>query len=770
MLPQYQSQDPYPGGLSGPNTSAAGFATGAANASLLTGGIQDAARGVAAFGLAARRSEANKRDKADRLQRLEDSLWVGEAAQRLNKELTDFAVDPKNYNKPTFPTDYLDRANALRKTAESAAPSKEAFVALASSYDGAVTRQYDDAVNTATRVRIDRAGESVTNQVRLATESFRVARELNPDAALRELGVAEATIIDTIDEAMGEVAPKMAAAQKELVTKEIFASLVDDEPELALDYAKKSNHIDEQTRRVMVNDAKRQIGAAQVNGRASFDEVRAASINAARSGELRAPIPVEQYTAFYGDKAAEVKRSDDIQIVGTNKAYLAFQETKGMRPDVTAEKVTAAQAAAAATNDPQVQVYAEQLTRMYAESVKQYKADPVRWMVDNHPGVASVASRYRDNPDDKEAARDLATRLLEYQGRAPEGASEEVQSYFHGMPEHAKRLLGKQQASQLASTINNADPATVVETIRQAVDMFPGYEALVLRDLVTSEDPIKQEYQLAFSNAGFSFAQDYVSSIKNEAAITKLTDERRADIDAAVRNHPTFLALSEATLGSYDQSSGQLAGFMNGIASFATLKISRGMPMKAAVNSAIGQLVSTTLGFTRVNGQALGINKVDSADNVIYDDDAVHDIGRRLSVALSEIDPRGINVDGFQVNEIYKDASEHVKHQAIRDQITSSSFFRMNGDGQSVSLYIKDIHGSPRMVMDNDGTPVVINFADLPEYTRDVDVPNVSGNTVAQNVKTQPKKTYPLYKEFGSDLFGNYRVETNWPTRPAWIK
>ena len=151
-------------------------------------------------------------------------------------------------------------------------------------------------------------------------------------------------------------------------------------------------------------------------------------------------------------------------------------------------------------------------------------------------------------------------------------------------------------------------------------------------------------------------------------------------------------------------------------------------------------------------------------------DGEIEDIGRRLSVALKDLDPRQVDQSRFVgLTTIHPDESNINRLQALRDLITQRGFFVNDQSGQSVSLFITGDSGIPFQLRNKKGQPFEIQLDDLPQFTSVDLVGTNEGGEIATQRKEQPRNTYPLQKipegvGFLDRILGTYQKQTNWPS------
>jgi hypothetical protein len=726
---------------------------------------------------------ANKHKKL-----LDDAKWVNDSLFQEKNYHSEWMAQQENNTAEDYAAKYLEMAKDRIETNVKAAPNGQAAAQLKMHLQNMVSSNYNAALKTTEETRLTGAIQSIDQYLSNSLGTYRNNLNIpNVDPA-PQLYQDREHILEFINTYFGDTSPKTAAKLREHVDVQFTLGAMRDHPGLSKLLIGTSPNLSEETRATLQNkfDAEQKAGNRLTMD--SFERERENYVDSVMQGKNTAKLPIERYEGVYpGDMAQIKKREDDEKIDTYNRANSTFDEWKGLNAATQSARFSKLVKSANGTEDKNV---IHLLGLKLRDELKQQDENPVAWLTENNLEVQQTRQGLDVAVDPQQAKVErqrYVDTLLKYQGYAPKDDPHPEQ--YLNKPTNDRHVLTQAEFDEQVNTINRGSPKEAIAKIRQVVDKFsdPVHQMMAFNDLVSMNGPnkgLRQEYQILWQNKDFWWADHLASIFSNGEAISKLDDTKKQDMLKVVDLNPTWRQFSEALIGGDFERAKEIEGFKNGVMIYAQALTSSGKTMKQATDQAIQMVIGSTLGFTRVNGRSLAIPR-DYTPGKRADDAEVQDLGRRLGVALRDIDVREIDQTPFTALTPLGNEQRVERLQALQDIVTSQGFYMMENNGQAVSLWVPGDHGIPIQVRDKKNEPLVIYFDEVPDFKSVQTYPSIEGAPIAgqpPNVVPRtgifpevPQKTYNLQETTGSlfglgEALGTKRTKTNWRIRPPYIK
>lgn len=695
-------------------------------------GLQNLGSGLMA------RNRRNKREAeitADKAKTLDDRTWSANTYSEFSKELTDYYNNPDNYNSETFHKDLDEFTQGRISELEANAPSKEAAEQFKSRALGQAASRYDQAAARSTQTKIGNLMDSYDNEVQAMLYAYR-----NSENGIGDLENSRSIAIADAKETFAD-SPKLAKQIESQINLSIIAETIDSNPEYAKALLNEDKTISPEKRAQLLRQIDRSEKSVSALERDTFNRSRESTVFNAVKGDSYDKVPIEEYELYYdADKAAVMKRQDDLK-VDAYKMANDFVDTISNKNSATQmqELEKLVESAQSPEQRAAIQQIIEPQVRANLEMIEK---DPVSWVSRNNATIKRLDAEI-EKATDEERIGLLTERnelVLQVQGYS-DGVMDD--SEYLNKPSNHRNLLTVDEATQLANRINRESPQVALDTIRGIMAEYPDeqHQWIVFNDLASiGKEKIRQEYAMAFQNADKWWIDSYLASLQNFDGLKELTQSTVQDIRASVNAHPSWMAFQTSIIGDNFQRASEIRGYKSGIEAFAKSFMARGSSLDEAVDKSINLLINESLGFTEINGEPMPILR-EKQDGTTRTDEEIADVGRRLNVALSRVDPRRIDQSNFGFLAGLGPDEERVERlQALRDAVTSAGFWQMSPDGQSALLYYSDDNNNIFQVREKDGTPLEIALDDLPSFTTE----RMHGRYGMKTFKESPKETYDL--------------------------
>lgn len=747
-------------GSSGPNASPGMFIR-TPGLEALQSGVESLTGAVTAIG--ARQAHEEKRVKAE-----QDAVWVGETLEAERRHWIDWLAKDENAADPAVSGKFAEYAKTRITELSAGAPSEQARMALRQSLANPMTRAYDEAVGLGRKASLSRLGESFDNRATVALSALRAG------GSFADTRDAWKSLYADIDGHIGRLSPSAAKDLKQKYELDLIYATIDESPEIARELIKDSTLIDERQRLTLtrsLNAAEKQVDSKT---RYTFEKQRDDARAKAEQGvDFNIPS-TEEYAAVYGKDGPAHEQQDRDYIGVMTRVFNEYSVIQDSHPGVQGQHLAKLAQAIETADDALV---VKKLAEKVSASTQLFANDKVGWLSSNNDEVRRANEKILAASEEERPAlmSERAATLLRFQGPAPETGPEKGSPRYLNLPENERSVLGAEEAEQYAAMVNKGAPSEALKQFDQLLAQFPNdqHRVIALNDMVRlprGNRGVKQELQLAMQNRGAWWLDSYIAAVSHSGDVKTLGAVDQKDLDSALTSNGTWLAFQRSMIGDNLQRANELAGFRQGILSFAQAQVLKGVSKKEAVTRSVEMLVSESLGFTEVNGRALVVPR-QRGNKTTRNDTEIEDLGRRLAVSLSYVDPAKINDANFQIPEEIKGVP---RWQIIRDQVTSRGFFQPLPDGQGVTLYLADDSGDVSQVRDKKGRAFKILYDDLPLFTSSQTVqtptsmPYMSLST--SQAPMMPRKVYDLMQKSGSDILGSTEYKSYWPIQPGWLR
>jgi hypothetical protein len=762
-IPTYLSGEDIKTGSTGPQASAPSF------------GVNPTGFGQGLANLGGEAQEEAYRNKAMAAKHKKDDerQWMRSAGTQLERVFAEFAADEKNRSKETFADDFNEFARKETAEYQKAAPSTRASIEFRTHADGLATSYWKHAATQSARNKEANGLRMAEEQTGNALLAYRqnVAVD-NPDAAdLLQSNVWG--IFDDLEERFSKYSPDIARKAQEQLVREVVLATAKHDPELAKTVLNKTNVVGEPLRKTLLatieSDSKSSSNVAKGDARRLLDRM----LNAGQRGQIVQPINESVLAgAFDAEQGAEIVAAFNDEASKLNQANAIVEKLS--------DKNAGYQQAQLAKLSPDLHTDITKFASQRLEQIeKQQQQNPAGFMRSQNSDVQAAYERGMNAPDSLKAQYlNIAHGVsLRYQGYPPVGASKEEAAKYLSLPTHARHILSAEEAAVLAGQINQGAPSEQLDAIN---NILAGYDEeaqfIAFNDLVTlpkGNDGIPPAIQLAFLNQGKTWVKEYMSAALSPETVKSLTPEKSSEFSEVLDGDSTWQSFVKSMYAG-GQRAREIGAWRSGIIAYANSLASRGQKAQNAVETSLKRLIGDNFGFPNVHGQPVMVQKV-RRDGTVRHDDEVSDYGRRMQIALRDIDPREIKqeddngVPYFMSLPMLPDQDDPLTMQHLRDIITSQGFYRPSPDGQSVSLHLLDDDGVEFQVRDKNNQPFEIDLDDLPKFTTSYQ------GLYQKSGPAQPKNTYDIVETVSepSNMFmvGARRYKrTNWPTTGGYFK
>lgn len=729
-------------------------------------GLLHMSEGLSKMGLAVQHVDERRRER-------DENRWLGESYEQEKATLNEWLANPENHSKESFARDFKEFADARIAEYDGVAPSADARDAFRSNMGAFVGRKYEEAIHTAEKTKLQNTIISIDDQTTNALMGYRNAQGAPGSDATKDLLESFGQIRLGIHSQFYEQAPTIAGKLQDKLTSDLVLATADEDPALAKKILSMSPDLDQHTRTTLEKHIAQQEKVTDLVARDSFDRFRQDRLVAVEMGKSGDKIPLSLYQSFYpGDHGAVQKAHDDAQIDTSVRSRSTLEELAPQSADRQLSALGKMRSDIKTKEDLDV---FKHVAKQVLDNVEVQQKNRVSWLQQNNPEVRTLSERAATAPESirVQAITERNDAILKYQGPPPASEDPAEVAMYLDRPSNDRHLMTLDEAEEDAGKINKGSAGEAIQAISQVLAKYPDqrHQYIAFADMVTLPSGgkgLKQEYQLAFQNKDAWWIDSYVGAIANSKDIAKLNDEKRKELTDELDKQTTWKNFQRSMIGDNFSRAKEIEGYRSGITMYAESLIAGGKPIKKAIQAATDMLIGESLGFTSINNTPLAMLKERSNRSLPHrTDEEIADIGRRLSLALGDIDPREINDANFTTLRNIPDGV--AKHQALRDLITSKGFYQTSNDGQAALLYMQDDNGNSFQVTDKKKRPFVIHFDELPGYTES----SVMGSSYDK--KRQPDKTYPLLETEGNflglgDLFGTKHTKTNWPTTPTFIR
>lgn len=709
-------------------------------------------------------------------QRAESARWVADNLYQERDHLNKWQSQKENNTSENYADNFKTYAEERIKLYQSAAPSKEARDAITVRLQDFANARYNEALGVTERTRLEQSKNSVINQISFTLETFRNAQSVPGNDALGETEVARLDIRDNIDQMFGTM-PDVARKLKAHTDTEIALGVAPADEDLAKNIINESTDIDNADKPALLYKVDAMSRASKNTLQDQTDRVRRDHLSAVEAGNAHEKLPLKFYSVYEDPK--HEKEKDDFRIEVLTDTHAKVVELAPLNETATIEALS--KMAKAVKTERQSLVY-QATQKQLSDIAKLRDKDRVSWLREYNPEIKTIEQQLAGLDPQSDEYKTLLTQrndsILKYQGFPPKDYTGYDKHQFLGLATNDRQLMTLAEAQDNATTINRGTPGETIKLINQVLAQYPDpdHQNIAFNNMVglPGATGIKEEYQLLWQNKDQWFAESFAKSVSDQKAVASLDETKRKEMDDSIEANSTWKQFESAMVAG--GRSQEAAAFKKGISAYAAqIHVSDKQGLKDSTGQAIRHLLSSTLGFTSVNGRSLIIQRDKSDGKSKRSDDEIHDLGRRLTVSLRTLDPRAIDQSKFSgLDALHPDKKNLGRLQAVRDIITRTGFFVNEGDGQSVTLYVVGDDGQTFQLRDEKNRAFQIYFDQLPNFS-EYDPSFVREFTgafrsdSAAPLKALPQKTYPLQQGYGpgvsyfDQLLGWPEKQTNWP-------
>jgi hypothetical protein len=760
-IPTIIAESNLDGGPTGPYADANAFSGGAQ-------GLYDLGQGVSNLGAA-----------ADKIARDNEQRWVSSASGQFLEESAGFLEDEKNKSREDFGEATKEHLNKLRGDYLKKAPSKRAADALSSHLSTFIASQERQARRLGANNRITNQSVEIDTTIAQTMRAFRATADTEMIVAQRQ------RLLEQVDSTFGEISPAAAGKLRENIDKQFVQGVAAQNPAAARQLLDVSTNINENDRRLLGNIIDDYENAAMAEHRTVVRDSLMDSLATAKLRNQPVARPDDSIFSVFG-KSAETTKSWFVREADAHDRALGILgDIKDKNASYQQQKLQELADKGSGQSDLEAITTA---ARKVDDAARRQAQDPAGWQLENQLDVyqAFQKAEASGDPNDMATAFNLS---LQYQGAAPEGATPQEAAKYLDLPTHARHLMSKAQATQRSREIRQGSASEQVAALNAMKQSFKRKEhwAQAYNDLVTlppEGQGIPQELQLAFLIDDPAVQKQFIGAISNTEGIKGLTEDSRTEFKEKLEGDKLWRAFQRSMVGDMFGGTIPLEGYRDGILKYAYALSVGGAKTSDAVKTALQNTIGNHIGFTEVNGQTIAVPKQRAADAYgpqlpPRSDEEVQDLGRRMALAVRELDTRSVKLTddtGRSILPLSNIAPEGIERdQFIRDAITSRGYFVSEADGESVTLYLMGDNGVGVQLRDKSGQPFELYLDSLPSFSSKI----VSPIQLKQiDLKEQPQKTYDIsgfepstssMPDLVKKLVG-YQRRTNWPvTGNFWI-
>ena len=716
--------------------------------------------------------------------------WVTEAADKLNRTLIPWQEDPANSSREDFGDAYRKFADEQIGEVLKDAPNTRAATVFKAHVTPSIDRDWRNSLQLGERNRLNNAVTAEDTNSSVSLESYRArVRMGEPEAAAESLQDDLNSKLSRITTAYGGIAPKLAANMREQGVVSAVLGAAENDPVLArklldshaadVDVVKRESllsHIEAKSESMN--------GVARVNAIAAWDAQR----NAA--WENLQPIRTQKDYTIFGKHAPDIQNDQQQKDAVVNQAIVDYADVAG--------KNAGAQYAALekyrGSEDPKERAVATMLASRIDESVRQQKATPHDWLVQNNPVVAEAQTEWQNASIEASRARsDVERAALLDKARSYRGVLLDVSAHFQGHPpagaDSSYYLFRDSNDVQLmtrneAQTYAHAMMKGGVESSDQAMMEFsstfpPDKLGLAWSNLTTVPGEGKglpADWQLASTISDPLVRKRVLGAAKYVKDISDLTPERKQRIEDAFKDD-AWTSFSITMAGDNYQRSDWLNSYKKIVAADAVgLMMTQKLNEKDAVKHSIRDIISAQWSTqTSWNGKpfvvpvqrsdwtAGGTPKPARTQQELQNAPVV------LQMSLLRLPTTLIPTESLNwiSSENKKNRGDAKVEANIQKSISQAAIWKLEPDSQSYSLYVHDaLRNNDFQLMDKNGKPFVVDLdkasaeqaKDVVHETYSMPSTGVSGyqtppNQIEITRTRNPSDVPPIYQQKYTDPF-----------------
>ena len=700
----------------------------------------------------------------------------------------------ENEEKDTLAEDFQVWADDQIKASIDAAPSQKAGERFRQMVLPQADNQYGRLVNQVEQMRQTRSIVAVDAVLQNTRESY------EETGLTRGLDNARKGLQLLVEERWSERAPALAAKLSEHIDTQIAQMAIANDPQYAEFLLENSKSINEETRNTLRHRLEM---STSLGNELDQDRIKRAwdnSIEHARTeGELVAAPAKEVIDAAFGKNAQRVMEGIQSEADTHNAAVGLINSLADKNEFYTQHALDAASA--------EKKIPAKSITYASAvlvERAKLREKDPGGWIKAFNPVVKMAYEKARGSSAPESALQEAYSIQWRYMGQAPvEGITDEERGRYLNLPSGRRHLMSKAEATTKAQFIMRGDLGESMKALDAMKAEYPSGAifAQAYNDMITlpaDGQRLPQSVQAVALVEDPGRRRRVLSAVRNPEAMTKLSDDKRAELDKQITANPSWTKFLASMLGEPWQRAQEMAGFKDAIMAYAVAE-GRGMKEREAAAISVKTILDNNIYFTEVNGRWLGVPRYrpeagaqDLTDRQlppVRDMEELNTYGWRIKQAIHRLEPRSIRLETPDGDSIFPTTSLHEKgsvqqFEHIRQIVVNSGFFVPEPDGQTATLYVPSNRGDIQLV-DKDGNPFEMDYDKLDVYGRMVGFDFISEGGVHHKGSVLLKDPLPgpilekrevLKPGFHKGAFPipirNWETQyrTNWPVTPESFK
>lgn len=646
------------------------------------------------------------------LKQLGDTQYLSKLSAEATKYSGEFLDDPNNAANPDFHTAYEKHMQKFAAVWTSAAPSKEAKIHAQAHVDQIAAGGYNVALKTVVQKKVQDTAlaleDGINGQGNMISQMFAT----DPVAAEGMARGALSKYQEDVTKNFGKTNPVLANKLLEQGTVGMIDRVLHQSPTLARQLLSEAN-LDGQKYSALETKIQHVEDANNFGARKSLldsaNRIERSAMNGVGTATM---IPRAAFDVF-GPHAQAYFDDHQRTMQNIEKANGAYESVMGRPPT---EQAYALKSFMEAHPD---NVEAQHiLQKKLHESATLYQHDPVEWMKKEIPSISYRASLVQELIDTKapkeqilEARQQLNDDILNYQGRAPEGARDPRTAYFQNLPN--PHLLSKTSAKSIAETLNNAKGSDAVQqVIGDLMNMYPTPEqfAIISSDmkaLLPEHEQPKVAIQAAFANMGQPWLPGFLTSQFNREANKKIIGEKvHTDLENQIRTSPEVLKWANAFGDSEGRNFAEAQAAIQDYAAELTARPPNLKPKDAVVTAT-----------QRIFGSTRHLVSVGSNDTVIpktgkINDDTVKRVPAILGRMVEGLDISQINVTAhFPTYALFQEPAQ--EEAAIRSSMQLVGHWAVSPDERSLQFRMLGDDGKPYVLTDLKGDPIQVDIEDV---------------------------------------------------------
>lgn len=663
--------------------------------------------------------------------------WSGDAEYKFTNAMTEWHM--ANKEREDYGPAFKEYAEKVSNDFVSAAPSKRAGMVLQQQLQGSIARQYEFALRTGEKKRIENFGMAENNATQSYLELYRQVGDVDPVGASAVLENQLVGQLARINEAYAEKAPAFAADMRAKAVATVIEGAMDTDPDLAEMILNESKDIPENFRQAKldkINQTRKQLRV--LDGRALKMSVENDLANAEDRRTYVAIPSKEAFIGAYPNEATAISEYEQYRMKADihNGSLDLIKEVTGKNSSAMRRDIEASKDKVGGVVGQEIRRNA---TQMVDSLAKFADSNPVEYLQSYNPVITKARELY-DGATDKTKAGlflQLNAETLRYQGHAPAGAPDA--EYYLGLDAHQVSLMPKAQAEQLAGQINSGSPTEKVNAIKSFEATYaddPEAGAIAWRDLVQlpAGKAVSQQMQTLKLHVNEPYARQLAESLGKANENAKNKGLKIDDYEKTLVGNKDWTAFASMYGGDNKQRADVVAGFREAIVAYsASLDISN---PNQAVKTAIDTLIGTKFKFEDVGKQTVPFAKWAGPDGRPRNDDEIKQVVEKVKSDFANTilaaDIMQTTDDGAPLWPNSPNATQQAIDTYVQNDLNENKMLVPSEDGKGMYVYMTTTLGIPVQIRTKDKRPLFIAF-DTSGRRHNYPTVETKGRTVERN-------------------------------------